>query len=300
MLALDQATAVIGKLPKDVRVPLVSMLAASYASLGHPDEALKVAGQLASGEEHDRALSRVAVALAQQGSYEQALSIARGLADDDERDWALDELARVLAAANYWQEAQDLADEIRAEHQQAQTLADLAVARARAGSPLAALQMANRITSIQSEFVRAVTLIAPLLVQADRADIALALVQDQQYLEHLCVPAHTLLPPQVSRYLGAVVAALAETGSLAQARDLIQHIQRPLERARARIALAQAAASAHHNVAVAELGLALRVALLGRNEAFRLLEQAVPVLVALGGSVLLQEVAAAIDEIDNL
>jgi tetratricopeptide (TPR) repeat protein len=300
MLALDQATSIIGKLPNEVRVPLVSMLAAAYASLGHPDEALKVAGQLASGEEHDRALSRVAVALAQHGSYEQALSIARGLADDDERDWALDELARVFAAAGYWQEAQQLADEISAEHQQARTLADLAIARARAGEPMIALQMANHITSMQSEFARAATLIAPLLVQIDRADIALALVQDQQYLAHLCVPAHTLLPPQVSRYLGTVVAALAEHGSLAQARDLIQHIQRPLDRARARIALAQAAADAHHDVAVAELGLALRAALLGRDEALRLLEQAVPLLAALGGAALMQEAAAAIDEVDNL
>jgi tetratricopeptide (TPR) repeat protein len=300
MLALDQATSIIGKLPNEVRVPLVSMLAASYASLGHPDEALKVAGQLASGEEHDRALSRVAVALAQHGSYEQALSIVRGLADDDERDWALDELARVLADAGRWQEAHQLADEISAEHQQARTLADLAIARARAGNPLEALRMANHITSIQSEFARAATLIAPLLVQVGRTDIALALVQDQQYLAHVCVPAHTLLPRQVSRYLGTVVAALAEGGSLAQARDLIQHIQRPLERARARIVLAQAAAEAHHDVAVAELGLGLRAALLGRNEAFRLLEQAVPLLAALGGTSLLQDAAAAVDEVDNL
>jgi hypothetical protein len=126
------------------------------------------------------------------------------------------------------------------------------------------------------------------------------LVQDQQYLAHVCVPAHTLLPRQVSRYLGTVVAALAEGGSLAQARDLIQHIQRPLERARARIVLAQAAAEAHHDVAVAELGLGLRAALLGRNEAFRLLEQAVPLLAALGGTSLLQDAAAAVDEVDNL
>jgi hypothetical protein len=104
----------------------------------------------------------------------------------------------------------------------------------------------------------------------------------------------------VSRYLGTVVAALAETDSLAQARDLIQHIQRPLDRAHARIALAQAAADVHQDVAVAELGLALRAALLGRNEAFRLLEQAVPLLAVLGGAPLLQEAAAAIDEVDNL
>jgi tetratricopeptide (TPR) repeat protein len=295
MLALDKATSVIGKLPRDVRVPLVSMLAASYAAMGHIGEAMGVAGQLAAGEEYDRALSRIAAALGQCGDFTHALEIARSLGDEDERDWTLDELARMLAEEGQWDEAQALTSEI-SPSQQARSLSDLAIARARAGDPLNALELANRITSVQPEYARAVLFIAPPLVAAGYSNIALAIVEEQ-YVESISIPPHVLTPPQASRYLMTVAMALAEHGQVEEARNLTQRIPRPLDRARAHIATAYAATQ-QQQLALEELGLGLRAALLGRNEAFRLLEEAVPVFVALEGAPVLEDIAAAVDEMD--
>jgi tetratricopeptide (TPR) repeat protein len=298
MLALEQATAVIGKLPREVRVPLVSMLAASYAALGRSDEALAVAERGAEGEERDRALSRVAVALATHGEHAHGLSIARALDDEDERDWTLTELTHVLAEAGRWDAAQQLCSEISTDPQRARALADLAIARARAGDPLAALQIANQITLQRGEYARALLLLAPLLVAAGNADIALSLGQEQ-HLRTRCVPAHVLDAVQVSRYRSTVVAALAEHGTLPAARSLAQSIPYPLDQARARVAIAQAAAHSSSSEALGELAAALRGALHGREAAFRLLEDSVPVLVALGGAALLREVSEALDEVDS-
>jgi tetratricopeptide (TPR) repeat protein len=298
MLALEQATAVIGKLPRDVRVPLVSMLAASYAALGRSDEALAVAERGAEGEERDRALSRVAVALAAHGDHGHGLAIARALDDEDERDWTLAELTSVLAEAGRWDAAQQLCSEISTDQQRARTLANLAIARARAGEPLAALQIANQITLQRGEYARALLMLAPLLVAAGNADIALSLGQEQ-YLRTRCVPAHALDAAQVSRYHSAVATALAEHGNLPAARSLARTIFYPLDQARASVAIAQAAAHSGNGEALAELGTALRGALHGRDDAFRLLEDSVPVLVALGGAALLREVSEALDEVDS-
>jgi tetratricopeptide (TPR) repeat protein len=297
MLALEQATAVIGKVERDMRVPLLSMLAASYAALGRSEQALHVAN-MAEGEEHERALSRVAVALAQRGDYAQALDIARNLADADEREWTLDELTRALAAGGHWQQAEALTAEIGTTHQRARTLADLAIARARAGEPLAGLQLAHRIVLVGTEYARAVTFIAPLLVAAGQSDIVLVVVEDQ-YLTSICIPAHTLSSAQVSRYLATVAIALAEHGDLDRATSAIMQRVQPLDQARAHVAIAQAAAPYDPDRAHAELGYALRAMLLGRDEAYRLLVQATPTFASLGGAALLNDIAAAIDEVDT-
>jgi tetratricopeptide (TPR) repeat protein len=297
MLALEQATAVIGKVERDMRVPLLSMLAASYAALGRSEQALHVAN-MAEGEEHERALSRVAVALAQRGDYAQALDIARNLADADEREWTLDELTRALAAGGHWQQAEALTAEIGTTHQRARTLADLAIARARAGEPLAGLQLAHRIVLVGTEYARAVTFIAPLLVAAGQSDIALVVVEDQ-YLTSICIPAHTLSSAQVSRYLATVAIALAEHGDLDRATSAIMQRVQPLDQARAHVAIAQTAAPYDPDRAHAELGYALRAMLLGRDEAYRLLVQATPTFASLGGAALLNDIAAAIDEVDT-
>jgi tetratricopeptide (TPR) repeat protein len=299
MLALEQVTAVIGKLPRDVRVPLVSMLAASYAALGRSDEALAVAERGAEGEERDRALSRVAVALAAHGEHGHGLAIARALDDDDERDWTLAELTHVLGDAGRWDAAQQLCSEISTDQQRARALADLAIARARAGDPLAALQIANQITLQRGEYARALLLLAPLLVAAGQSDIALSLGREQ-YNRTRCIPAHVLDQTQMSRYRAACAMALAEQGACSAARALTRSIPYPLDRGRTSVVIAQAAARGPNaDEAIAELGHALQGALHGRDEAVRLLEDAVPVLVALGGAALLREVSAALEEVDS-
>jgi tetratricopeptide (TPR) repeat protein len=299
MLALEQATAVIDKLERDVRVPLASLLAASYAALGRHEQALHVAHQFEEDEEQSRALSRVAVAMAQHGNRSEALEIARALDDEDERDWTLDELAHEFARLGLWEEAQQLCFEMSTTEQQARTLADLAIARARSAEPLAALALTGQI-GLLSEYTRSLRLIAPILVARGYTAQALALVDDSPP-GAATAPAleHRQDPASISRYKGLIVAALAEQGHLAQARELTPTIIRPFERARARLAIAQAAAATQPADALAELGQALCAALLGRDEAFRLLEAAVPVCTALGSAQLLCEVAAAIDEVEN-
>ncbi len=292
MLALEQVNSVIGKLERDVRVPLVSLLAASYASLGRRDQAMQVAEQLDEGEERDRALSRVALALVQQGNRTEGLEIARALTDDDERNWTLDELVRELASVGLWSPARQLCAEIGTQEQQAHTMANLAIARARAGDPLAALDLAGSI-ALPAEYIRAVTIIAPLLVAAGQVERALSIAQPA------ATQPHILQPAQSSRYLAVVAAALAEQGHMEQSRMVTHDIARPLDRARARLALAYAAAASSPQESFAELALALQEALLGRDEAFRLLEEAVPTFATLGGAPLLLEVATVIDRLDS-
>lgn len=297
MLALEEATAVIDKLPRDMRVPLISLLAAAYAALGRRDAAFGVAQQLAAGEEQERALSRVAVAFGQQGDTAEALAIARALQDDDERDWTFDELAHMLAEAGHWADAWDLAGDMTNTEQRAHTQADIAIARARAGDPLDALQMAGAVPLL-AEYARALNLIAPLLVAAGATQVALTRVPGAVAAPD--APAHTLRPNQVSRYLATIATALAHTGDLDQARVVARSIPLPLDQARAHLAMAQTAVLQSDATALAELGNALHVALTGRDAAFRVLDQAVPLFATLGGAALLQEIAAAIDEIDSL
>jgi hypothetical protein len=63
--------------------------------------------------------------------------------------------------------------------------------------------------------------------------------------------------------------------------------------------VARAAAVEHPDHAFVDLGLALQAALPGHDETFRLLEGTPPMLPCLGGAQLLEEVAAAIDELDS-
>ncbi len=296
MLALERATAEIDVLTGDARVPLLAALAAAHAALGRRERALGIAEQLAEGEERDRALSRVAVAFAQQGDYVQAQATARALEDDDERDWAFDELTRLLAAAGHWSEAERQAEEIKANDQRARTQAELAIARSRADDPLAALQMALSIDA-PGERARALTMIAPLLVGAGGVDAAIAIGGGTKDMPAQHSPFTTL--DARSRYLAAVAVGLAECGQLDQAQVLTTAALRPLDRARVNLAIARAAALHDRKLAYATLGAALRTAALGRDEAFRVLEQAAPVLARLGGADLLAAVAAAVDEVDS-
>ncbi|NJN67288.1 MAG: hypothetical protein HC884_11535 [Chloroflexaceae bacterium] len=300
MLALEQASAAIEKLTNDEQIPLVTLLAAAYAALGHRDRALAAAHRLAEGEERDRALSRVAVALAQYGNHREGLAIARSLSDGDERDWTLDELARVLSEGGYWQEAQALALEIGDERERARTLARLAIALARTDAPLAALWMTRRI-EVLTERVRALMLIAPLLVRAGHVTESLHVFEGAGVGTEEGKKPVEFEPAQQCRYFATVAVALAEQGHLAQAQDVAQQVFLPFERTRVYLAMAHyAAAQAQDRAqAYAALGMALRLAVTDRSEAFRLVEQAAPVIGLLGGGEVLTRLAAEVVEMDG-
>lgn len=295
MLALERATAEIGALNGPARAPLLAALAAAHAALDRRERAMGIATQLNEGEERDRALSRVAVAFAQQGNHAEGQATARALADDDERDWAIDELTRLLGGAGRWSEAETLAQEISAADQRDRTLAELAIARARADDPLAARDLALTIAA-PVERTRALVLIAPVLVAAGQVAAALAVGEGEPGSRTAAAFAGV---DARSRYRAAVAAALADQGDLAQARALAGDRLRPLDQARVHLAVARAVAPRDPRQAFAALGAALHVSTVGRDEAFRVLEQATPVLARLGGAPLLAVVAEAIDEIDS-
>lgn len=304
MLALEQATAEIDKLTGDARVPLLATLASAHATIGRRDRALSIVQQLAEGEERDRALSRVAVALAGQGNHQEGQTIAAELTDDDERDWTLEELTRILAQAGQWEEAQALGQAISAEELRARTLAELAIARARAADPLAALPITQRIPT-SAERTRALMLMVPSLVASGHTAAALAIAlpngqtPDGTHGNGASPEAPSLPPGETSRYLAAIATALAEQGDLEQAQTVTRRINRPMERARSHLAIATAAVTHDSAHARAALGTALQAATLGRAEAFRLLEQAAPVLALLEGATLLTQIASEIDAIDT-
>jgi tetratricopeptide (TPR) repeat protein len=289
--ALEQATAGIGMLDHDVRVPLVAMLTASFAALGNNEKALTMASYATEGEERDRALSRVAIAMVQHGNYEQGLATIRTLEDDDERDWTLDEVVRILAEAGRWQEADELIRDIRTEEQCSRTLANLAIARARSDDPLAARELAVNIHT-PAERARAFRRIVPFLVRAGHTATALELIHADLPLE------------QVSRHLLAVATALADQGELEQSIAVTRTIAHPLNQAMAYLVISRA--SAHHvhdphNLGRARTALvtAMQAALLGRTEAFQILEHAIPTLLIPGNAALLTALSAAIEELDR-
>ncbi len=291
MLALEQATAVINRLPRDVRVPLVAMLAAAYAALGERKKAREVAEQLPTGEERDRALSRVAVALAQRGDIADSMAAARELGDPDERDWTLDELASLLAERGDWQQAHALVLEIGAPRERDRAAADLAIARAASDEPLAALDLIAALV-VPDEYVRAISLAAPSLVAHGHQAAALALAQPES-------APHLLSATQQSRYLATVATALADQGDTSAALDLIRQMIEPLDQARTRLAVARARMHTDPHEAMQTIGAALQVALHGRDNLFRILPQTTPVLAAAGGARLLDDISAAIEEIDR-
>jgi len=289
MLALEQATADIGAVTGDDRAPLVAGLAAALATLGREAQARVLAEQLPAGEERDRALARVAVALAQRGDHGPARVALDAVADDDERDWARDEIARHLARAARWEEAMATAAAIAAVDQRARTVADLAIERARAGHPLPALGVALGV-ELDTERARALTLVAPELVAHGHADLAHSLPERLGALPSSGARA---------RYLAAVAAALAAGGAYDDAAAVAAGIHRAAERARAEIALAQALVATDGALALAALGRGCLAAAVGRDEAYRALELAAPVLGAMGGPDLLAAVADAVDELDR-
>jgi tetratricopeptide (TPR) repeat protein len=303
MLALEQATAEIDKLTGDARVPLLATLAAAHAAIGRRDRAISIVQQLAEGEERDRALSRVAVALAGQGEYEEGQNLAHELTDDDERDWTLEELTRMLTQAGHWQEAHQLCQHISAEELRARTLVELAIARSRMDDPLAALVTVRGI-SMPSERTRALMMMVPSLVAQGHTDAALAAAcsngRTPGGASSWEASAEPLLPlVSTSRYLAAITMALAEQGELTQAWKVTQQINRPMDRARAYLAIALAAVKHTPDLARTALGTALHTAILGRAEAFRLLEHAAPVMALLEGTPLLTHIAAEVDIIDT-
>jgi len=294
MLALEEATAVINAVTTDDRVPLTAALAAAHAALGRRDRAVAIAEQLAEGEERDRALARVAVAMGSSGDMAAAQQLAAGLTDDDERDWAYEELTRLFARAARWDEAQAAGLRIGAADQRARLLADVYVEQARYGELVSAYALAAVIEHA-GERARALTEIAPMLVAAGHLSQALA------------GGAALDTPDARSRYEATLVAALAaqrppgaaEHGAIWQrAHGLARAIARPVERARALLALARAALP-DHALACRTLGEALHTAATSRATALRCLENTAPLLATLGGAALLTEVSAAINEIDS-
>lgn len=301
MLALEQATTAIDNLEGEARVPLLADLAAAHAALGRRERAMQIAGQLHEGEERDRAYARVAVAFARQGDFSQAREITDALADDDERDWALDELCRLLEHAGRWSEAEALAADIRADDQRARTLADLLIARARHDDPLIALRHVIHIDN-HAERVRAMMMITPRLIAAGHTWAALAVSgvhPNPATIEAEVTRAFDLMTPaEASRHLAIIATALAHQGHFQSAHDLIEHIERPTDRSRACLAIAQT--RAHDPVrAFTALGMACEIARLGRTEILRIIELATPTLARLGGAPLLATIAADLAEIDT-
>lgn len=288
-LALDQATRDIDAIGGDDRGPLLAALAAANAALGLRSQALAIVASLAAGEERDRAMAKVAVGLAQYGDHDQARRALARVGDDDERDWARDEIAHRLAAAGHWDAALALAGEISAEEQRARTGADLAITRARGGDMPAALAMAFAV-ELPQERARALTMIGAQLGAAGQIDLARSVERH---------PDALTTAEARGRYLAATVSALAEAGHHAAAGELLQRIARPTDRVRAGLAFAATLATVDPAAARSALGDALRVAAVGREEAFRALELAAPALAALGGAELLGRTAEVIAELDG-
>jgi hypothetical protein len=269
------------------QLAFLALLAATHAAVGWLDHAMQTAEQLPLGEERDRAQARIAVALARRGDNLSAHTIALGIQDDDERAWALDELARQIAASGQWQSAFGLAAQIADTNQRAHTEADLAIAWARAGDPGAAHQHADQIVNA-AERVRALALIVGPLVAAGLRNL---------------VPIAAARTPTIelrSRYQSAAATALANNGLLEQAAAQITQIGRPIERARALVALTRAAAISHRPQALHALADAFQqVARLGRSETLNGIAWAADALILLDRPELLLSVAGAIDELDG-
>ncbi len=277
-LATERATREIDALQGEDRPILLAALASAHAAIGRKDRALAIAHQL-SGEELERALSRVAVACAQAGDYVGAQAVLDEMTDDDERDWARDEIARQLAAIGDWEGAIAQAVAIVADDQRARTSADLAIARARAGDVAQAVAMIRAI-EVPAERARALVMTAPLLATFD------ALQADHLADELLAGEAR-------SRYRAALAVALAARGDVIAAAKIARRIRRRNERVRAEMAIV-AALDPQHPATMNRLAATLIRAAIGREEMFRALEQAVPVLLRIGGTPLLADLATAI------
>jgi hypothetical protein len=286
-VALSSAASTIAGLADDDRAPLLAGLAAAQATVERLEVALRTVALLTEDEERDRAQSRVAVALARRGNDADARIVADAIDDDDERDWAFDELARMATTRGEWDAAFGLAAQIVDAAQRARTEADVVIAWGRAGEAAAAQARVERIESPSERLRVYTTLAGPLVVQR-----AVTTAQEIRELLHD--------PEQHSRYGAALAAALAASGDLAAAHAAVGGLARPIDRARALVALAQAAGAVDRPLAHSALGEALRTAAaLGRAETLKCLEWAAGTLAQLGGVELLLAVASALDEIDS-
>lgn len=289
LAALNQAAANLDALNSDDRAPLLAALAAAFAALGQTGQALSLVLELPEGEERDRARARTAVALTRRGDYTAAVHMLDALDDEDERDWARDEMVRLLAADGLWDEALTLINTIAAPEQRARTNADLAIERGRSGEPQAALALALAVEDAV-ERARALTMLAPILVTSGAAVLAQALIQHREAL---------LGSEARSRYMAALAAALAANGDLSAAQSVGAQIRRPIERARAELACAQALAMIDPQAAHHALGTAFRITAIGREEVLRTIELAAPTLGMLGGVALISRIAEGILAIDG-
>ncbi len=285
--ALAFAAADIVALSGDDRASLVAALAAAQASVGRMETALHTIALLPEEEEQARAQSRIAVALAQHGNPSDARIVAEAIGDGDERDWALDELARLAAADNDWDAALALTNEIDDDAQRAHSAADLAITLARSGAAAQAHAQIEQI-EIAAERTRAHGMILGPLVAAGAKAYALETL------------AHIQEPDARSRYQAALTAALAIHGDLLAAQGIARTIARPLDRARALVAIARAATDTNQRLTYHELAAALRIAAaLGRSETCACLAWCGDTLAKLGGGELLLATASVLDDIDS-
>jgi len=285
--ALALAAADIVALSGDDRASLVAALAAAQAAVGRMETALHTIALLPEEEEQARAQSRIAVALAQHGNPADARIVAEAIGDGDERDWALDELARIAAGAGDWDAALQLATQIDDDAQRARSMADLAITLARSGAAAQAHAQIARIESAAERTRAHGMILGPLVAAGAKAHALETLAQFQA-------------PDVRSRYQAALTAALATYGELRAARQLARTIARPLDRTRALVEIARAAADSDQRLAYQELAAALRVAAsLGRSETCACLAWASDTLAKLGGGELLLATASALDEIDS-
>lgn len=297
-LALKKASQMIGNLKREERVPLMAMLAASYAFLNNREQAIKVANRLPEGEERVRALSRVAVALAYAGDYAEGLAIAWALEDDDERDWTLDELTTVLANAGRWQEAQARAQEISDVKGRARTLTNLSIALARLGAPLAGLQLARSILD-PSERGRALLFLAPLLIESHHSTEAISTFETERAAHNERLST-ALDRTELAKYLVAVATSLAEHGEIDRAEHLAHKIGQEFDRAKVYLAIAKNTAKQHEiRHSYEALGNALCSSIRDREAAFELLGRAVPVFMYLGDGNLLLTIAEMVHDLDT-
>jgi hypothetical protein len=285
--ALALATEAVQRVGDDDRTALTVALAIAYATIGDVHGAQRAADSLTESEERDRAKSRVAVALARQGDHATARTIAQAVLDDDERFWTLHELARLLAESGDWRGADALADQIADDELRARVEANLCVVLARAGSAALAQQRAALIT-VASERIRAYITIAEDVVRHGAVASGRAALRQ------------VTLPDAQSRYQSALAAALAAHNDLEGAHALALTIARPLDRAKALIAIARRAAPIDRVQAMNALGQAFQTtAPLGRAETYMCLSIAAETLAALGGNDMLLAAANLLNEIDG-
>lgn len=286
-VALNLAYDDIRMLGDDERTPMIVVLASAYATLGDLAAAMHTVETLEEGEPRDRGHSRIAAALARAGELDTAARIAAAIPDDDERGWTQHELANAYAAAGRLDKAAALVTQIADRDLRARAQADLCIARARAGRLAGALTAVEQIT-LPAERARALSAMAGVMVTRGfegRADAARETIGDAGAR---------------SRYTGALAAALANAGQHDAAELMARRADRPLDRCRALLACAHAAAPHDTPRATRLLAEALRrAAALGRSETVAIITAATDLLVALDGPDLLLNAGRVLDEVDG-